>query len=394
MSALAITGDEIPPRPGTPRGVEAVLRRGARGERVYRYRTRTTIAGRRVPSPEYDTIDDVLTFRALARVGRARGDVVTLSMQTSTFEQFAELLYWRRDAPDFLAPRTIKSDRSVYRNHLLPALGEVPIRQLNAPRIDDLRHDLLQTGRSPHTVRRALTILSSICSRAVTRGVLDFNPAREVPKPAIPRRATIYTPGADAIEALRRELDAASAALVSVLGYVGLRPNEALALEEHHLRRSTVLVEQRAIDGRFELGLKNSRGRERHSRSPKLYDAVRQDLAAHLEQRGPADGRAGRRLIFPGANGQLWSTYEYRRWREKVVAPAAKRAGVPITRPYDLRHGCASMLLHARRPLPEIAKHMGHTVATLDRYYAHLIEDLRDVEEITVEEQIAQARRG
>jgi integrase len=391
MSALPA---ERPARPDTPRGVEPVPRRADGGAIVYRFRTRwkDPVTGRRVPSPVYDTVAEVETFRALQTVARARGDLVKLTTHATTLEEFAEVVYWRRHAPEFKSAATISSDRSIYRNHICPQLGHVPLRRLTAPVVEDYRDRLTASGRSRHVVRRALVILSDICGRAVVQGVIVVNPVREIRKPSIPRRDTVYTPSAAAIEALRRELDVTSAALVSVLGYEGLRPNEALALEERHLLSATLTVAQRAIDGRIELGLKNSGGLERHSRSPALYQAVREDLDRQLEHRGPADGRAGHQLVFPGAHGQPWTVYEYRRWREKVLAPAAERAGVPLTRPYDLRHGCASMLLYARRPLTEIGRHMGHTISTLDRYYAHLIENLKDADPIPVQDQIAAAR--
>ncbi len=77
-----------------------------------------------------------------------------------------------------------------------------------------------------------------------------------------------------------------------------------------------------------------------------------------------------------------------------MFKPAVARAGVAdtITRPYDLRHACASLMLRTGAPLTEIADHMGHTVATLSSTYSHVIEDLRGAEPVPVDEQIARAR--
>lgn len=391
MSALA---HELPPPPATPRGVEAVPRRAPGGAIIYRFRTRwkDPVTGARIPSPVYDTIEDVLAFRAVQYVARAHGDVLKLTRSTTTLEQFADVEYWRRHAPEFLDKSTIASHSSVYRNHIKPRIGQVELRQLGTSTVEDWRNELAADGVGRPTINRALVVLSAICSRAVARSALEVNPVREVPKLKVAKRGAIYAPGATQVEAILRELDPTSAALCSLIGYEGLRPSEALGLEEPHLRTNTILVEQRAIDGQIMLGLKNSGNRDRDSRSPKLYPHVRQDLDRHLEHRGAADQRARRRLIFPGAHGGPWSAYEYRRWRETVFAPAVERASVPVARPYDLRHGAASMLLHSRRPLTEIARHMGHTVTTLDRYYAHLIDELRDTDPIDVEQQIADAR--
>jgi site-specific recombinase XerD len=307
-------------------------------------------------------------------------------------EQFADVEYWRRWAPEFLARSTIASDSSVYRNHITPqdrADAATPARDLQGRGL--ARRTPRRRRRHPHDQPGADDPQRDL-RRAVAGGIIDVNPVREVRKLQAPKHALFYTPGAVQIEAILRELDPMSAALASLIGYEGLRPSEALGLEEHHLRARTILVAQRAIGGELVLGLKNSGSKDRDSRSPRLYDAVRQDVDRHLEHRGPADRRARRRLLFPAAGGGPWTTYEYRRWRETVFAPAVERAGVPIDRPYDLRHGAASMLLHSGRPLKEIAEHMGHTVTTLDRYYAHLIEELRDTDPVDVELQIAAAR--
>jgi integrase len=381
---------EIPPRPETPRGVEPVLRRADDGGWTYRYRTRWTdpITGKRPPA-EFDTLAEVLDFRAFLRQARARGEVAQLTRGDRTIAQFVDRVWWPRYAKRRLARNTLAPYRSVYRNHLHPYVGSLKLRHLNAERVRDLRDALLDAGVGAPTVRRAMVLLQGICTDAVEAGALQFNPVRDIRKPAIKRKLSIQAPGPAQIEALIAGLDAAGAALVALIGYEGLRPSEALALEERHLMRSTILVEQHLDHGQVVIGLKNSGGRERSNRSPTLYTPVRETIDRHLADRG----RAGRRqLLFPGEHGKPWTPYEYRRWRETQFAPAVERAGIDLGRPYDLRHGCASMLLHAQRPLGEISKHMGHTVATLSAYYSHLIEDLRDQDPVDVEQQIHGAR--
>lgn len=69
-----------------------------------------------------------------------------------------------------------------------------------------------------------------------------------------------------------------------------------------------------------------------------------------------------------------------------------KASGLPITRPYDLRHACASLLIQAGWPLTRVADHLGHSVGTLSEFYAHLIADLRDATPISPTDQILKAR--
>lgn len=387
MSAIA---EILPPRPETPRGVEPRLRRDLQSDWTWRFRTRWTdpVTGKR-PAAEFDTVAEVLDFRAFLQLSRARGDVARVTRADRTLDKFVQGEY-ARHVRHRLAANTWTSYESVYRNHLRPHVGPLRLRRLDAPAAADLRDLLLDTGVGAPTVRRALVILQGVFARAVELGIVDVNPIREVTKPPVTRQLAIDAPGPAQIEAVRRELDDASALLVSLLGYEGLRPSEALALEERHIGLSTLLVEQRVINGHVTVGLKTSGRRARTHRSPRLYEPVREDLERHraqLRRRG-----AERRLLFPGHEGGPWTPAEYRRWREQIFAPAVKRAGVELNRPYDLRHGCASLLLHARRPVTEIGEHMGHTVATLSDYYSHLIRDLRDQDAVDVEQQIATAR--
>lgn len=338
---------------------------------------------------EFDTIKDAENFRARLRVARARDEVADLTRGDRTLDDFVEREWWPKYAGRQLERNTLRPYASVYNRHLAPRIGHVPLRQLTAPMVRDLREELLDDEVGAPTVRRALVILQGICSYAVEAGEMAGNPVREVKKPPVTRHLAIAPPSPDQIEALRAELDPISATLVSVLAYEGCRPEEALAGEERHVGETTLLIEQRNIDGQLVPGVKTSRRRARGHRSPTLYTAVREDLA---ELTGHVNRRGHRRLLFPDDNGSPWTAREYRDWREDVFHPAVRRAGLTITRPYDLRHACASLMLHAHRPLTEIAEHLGHSVATLSDYYAHVIADLRGTDPIPVEEQIAAAR--
>ena len=99
-------------------------------------------------------------------------------------------------------------------------------------------------------------------------------------------------------------------------------------------------------------------------------------------------------LLIPRADGEPWREHDYRNWRRRVFKPAIAAAGLPITRPYDLRHACASLMIHAGIPLTEIAAHMGHSIAVLSRDYAHLIADMRGQPPTSVPDAIMSARSG
>ena len=97
-------------------------------------------------------------------------------------------------------------------------------------------------------------------------------------------------------------------------------------------------------------------------------------------------------LVFPSRSGGVWSEHDYRNWRRRIFAPAATAAGVTGTRPYDLRHSFASLLLAQGRSVIDVADQLGHApTLTLD-VYGHFMRELEGRTQ-SPDEVIAAARR-
>jgi len=89
-------------------------------------------------------------------------------------------------------------------------------------------------------------------------------------------------------------------------------------------------------------------------------------LRRHLDRHGVApDGRLFRR----GQDGPLQeSTYRQVWARARALALTEAQAASPLARrPYDLRHGAASLWLNAGVQPTEVARRLGHSVAVLLR---------------------------
>lgn len=402
--------DLSPTRPNTPRGVEPVLRRDEKGTSwTWRYavRWKDPVTGRRKVE-EFKTTREAEDYRAHLRLARRQGVLADLSRGEVTLLAFVEKSWWPKYAAKELAHNTLKTYAPVWNKHLNPRVGHLQMRQLTAPVVQELREDMEDDGVGAPTIRRSLAILQGICRYGVTKGELTINPVREVGKPAVTRQLAIVAISPDQVELLRslflegftftnekghnvrRGPDVESATIVSLLAYEGLRPEEMLALEDRHERRTTLLLEQKNVDGKIIIGQKTGRRRDRTHRSPDLFDPVRRDLLDH-RMALPADPT--RTLMFPRpSDGEPWREHDWRNWRRRYFRPAVQTAGLPITRPYHLRHACASLLLQAGWPLTEVADHMGHSVSTLSDFYAHLIADLKGQPKIPVLDQIVAAR--
>jgi integrase len=184
------------------------------------------------------------------------------------------------------------------------------------------------------------------------------------------RAETIDARSPETVEAIRGQLDAQNAALVSVLAYEGLRPGEAYALvwgdvlDDRGRPRKRLRV-HRAVSGDEVSTPKSQRARE-----PELFAPVARELAElHLAQGRPGPDA----LVFPDSEG---GHLRRQNWRRRVWIPALQRAGVAYFRSYDLRHTCATLLRYEGRTLNEVAEHLGHADPGFTaRAYAHVRRD-------------------
>ena len=80
-------------------------------------------------------------------------------------------------------------------------------------------------------------------------------------------------------------------------------------------------------------------------------------------------------------------------WRRRRFQPAARNTGVPASRPYDLRHAFASLLIHEGRLSPvEIAEQLGHSTQMLLNTYAHVLAEQKGARKTSAETLIRRAR--
>jgi integrase len=407
------------PRP--PRkvpGVENRQRRRRDGTPYWTFRVRwiDPVTGERV-SEEFDRQADAIDFRATLRLARRGGTLRELSAGREVLADYAEE-WWHGYAAHNLTRQTLVTYSSLWNRHALPRLGHLELRAITPGVIARFRTDLEAAGVGAPTIRKTMSMLQAMFRRAVEEDRLKTNPVAQVRKPATPRSRAVQPLPPTAVEALRGHvmpaepaIAARDATLLSVLAYAGLRPEEALALEWRHVRRDTLLIEQKNVDGRIVIGQKVI---GRAARTVDLFAALRQDLAEYRLACGRPVDRA---LVFARADGEPWRDTDYRNWRRRVFQPAAAAAGLATLdetrtsamvdgkrqrrlqtrykgpRPYDLRHSFASLLIHeGRLSVVEIAAQLGHSTETLLRTYAHVFAELRGQPKVPADTQIARAR--
>lgn len=315
----------------------------------------------------FDSRRDADAFAAQVRLATRAGTLQQLDGGRVVLAEFGER-WWADYVQVRLATATRHGYAQVWNTHVLPYLGERRLRDITPYVVESWRADLERAGVGAPTVRKAMTVLQSCLQRGVVWGELRANPCREVRKPA-GKRQGVVKPLIPAeinrmLDFLRRNGKHRDVALVSVLGFAGLRPSEALGLEWEHIREHTILVEQSVSFGELKA---TKTGK---TRSVEL----RPELASELQEWRL---RSGRRegLIFPGVASKPWSREAQKSWERRWFKEAARSIGRPDARPYTLRHSFASRLIHEGRSIVEIAAQLGHApTMTLDTY-AHVFAD-------------------
>ncbi|MBI1734475.1 MAG: tyrosine-type recombinase/integrase [Candidatus Rokubacteria bacterium] len=289
--------------------------------------------------------------RALARAAEIRRDLrgttAVAPDRDITLAEYAE--GWLATVAGELEASTWQGYRDRLRNHILPVLGRLKLRDLRRRRVKALLNAKRAAGYAPNGVRLIKAALSSMLTDAVDDELIDSNPALQVGRKK--RRAGTVT-AADRIQKIKpmnweqrtRLLDAARrepryATLFAVLAKAGLRPGEALALQpgDVDLRDRTLTVERAVNLGR----VKSTKTYERRTvdLSPELARQVQ--ALRWLKEEALRRGWGEPTWLFPNDAGKP---------QDKWVLGTAfrrtlKRAQLPAFRLYDLR-------AHLREPAP------------------------------------------
>jgi integrase len=338
--------------------------------------------GRRNRSATFDRKADAVAFEAEVRRRKRLGTLAQLDAGDELLSDFGRE-WWRLHARPNLAPSTQRRYVGLWDLHVLPYVGRHRLREITPEVVANLRADLDAAGVGAASARKALFVLQSVMRLAVLQGKLQANPVKVVTKPRQERRTVRPLPP-ETVERLRANLPLREATLVSVLAYAGLRPGEALALAWGSIRERTILVERSVVLGQ-EKGTKTNA-----TRTVRLLRPLAQDLAAWRLASGRPPANA---YVFQRADGRPWRDDDYRNWRKRHFNPAAKAAGVPDARPYDLRHSFVSLLIQEGVSIVDVARQAGHSPEECLRTYAHVFEEFDPTDRTPAEERIGAARR-
>jgi integrase len=285
-------------------------------------------------------------------------------------------IWFRRTEQDWKFS-TRKAYAYALRTHILPAFGNVRVRDLSKPHVKFFLDEKQEAKLSRATITHLRAVLSSMLSEAVDDGLVARNVAFSV------RRKKRTTQGQSdptgnirplsetEVEALLdATLDHQDRTLFMLLVRAGLRPGEALALQwtDFDFSARQILVERALFDGHLD-SPKGGRSRQvdmsqmlASSLSSLYREREREKLAGEWDEIPD--------WVFCRQSGEPLRLEKIRYRFERSL----RRAGVSGHVLYDLRHSFASTLLAKGAPITYVAQQMGHANANITlKYYARWI---------------------
>src|SRR4051812_29609443 len=204
------------------------------------YQVRWREAGRESPAHSvmvYATADadarrKADTIDAEIRNRKATGErVISIAPDRPEPLTLAEFLpIWHDAYGKDLARRTQETYAIVWDKWIAPRLGAQLLGDLTPRDLVRFRVEIEAAGAGAQTVTKVFTVLGSVFSEAVRQGHIAASPARLVSKPKQRRQRAVRPPAPERVEIIRAGLASdVERALVTLLAYVGLRPQEALA---------------------------------------------------------------------------------------------------------------------------------------------------------------------
>ena len=289
-------------------------------------------------------------------------------------------------------PTTYAAHNYVFKNHILPGLGDIPLSELTSEMVGEFleerrrfgNHRPGSSGLGEETMRHIHRLLQQCLDQAIRDGLLTENPAKAFRyRKSTTVKANIMTP----LE-MEDYLDAAER-----LGYLpmfilalttGLRQSELIALKWSDLdieNRTLTIAENRAVVRR-ELVEYGSQTRSIRL-TPEVVDLLIMEHSKH-----PSSPL----MFMHPATQRPYSPQMVRRMHNEII----KEAGLDHIRFTDLRHTCAVLSLRNGMETKELARMLGHYRPSITRqnyepYLPHKVQKDEDVPNEATQGELQQA---
>ena len=280
--------------------------------------------------------------------------------------RFSELADWyfTNYAPQELKESTIYTYKGQYKNHIEPVLGNIKVKDINAPRLTQIMqsYDL-----NPATVKKLYVIVQSIFRRGAEQGFIRDTPCRNV---ILPKRKKSRKNKALEEDKLKRFMEYLESKpwdedfkrIIKVLLYTGMRSGECLGLmwEDIDFDEMTITINHNLTDigGKHKLGSPKTESSRRVIGMSDVLASIFREQKAYIDKMSAALGKnfAHPEMVFTSALGN----YRDRNSVYHSLKRFTKGTEFESLTLHQLRHCNATLLLNSGVDLKVVSEHLGH----------------------------------
>jgi integrase len=252
------------------------------------------------------------------------------------------------------SPSTILRRDGIMKKHLLPTLGNMAISQIQRTTILHLVRQWESNGLAPYSIINHLNVLRSVFNEAVLRDIIVRNPMDGVkaPKTKLVKRNPL-TP--EQCHALLEAIDSRYAYAIHFVLATGVRWSEFanMKISDFKPLTNTVSVTTSKTDAGVRI----------LPLDPE--DTLR--ISKHIRDTG-RNGADADSPLFTSPDGK---PLHHSNFRQRIFAPACRKAGLEGVTFHDLRRTHATMLVAEGHDVKVVQERMGHrSISTTLTYYA------------------------
>ena len=342
-----------------------------------RWQAQVTIKGKRI-TKTFPTQGKCRQW--IREINKQKEKGLTISSSRTTYGGF--LQRWLEDIKASVRPKTLYQYGGIVRNHILPALGETKLMDLNPEIIQRLYTSKRKQGVGSRTISLIHAVIHRSLEMAKKQGMIGLNPAQVVEKSKVSKKEMSVLNEHQAQQLLIAAQGDRYETLLHLAITTGMRYGEILGLKWVDLDWvSSEIQVVRQLQRIPKQGYafsppKTNAGR----RMIKLGTESLKKLGEQLDRQEFDKRLAGSKWED---NGLIFTSSRGRPMEQKIVhnefKQILKKAGLPNIRFHDLRHTAATLMLLSNIPILIVSRRLGHAkVSTTLDIYGHFIPGMQD----------------
>ena len=272
--------------------------------------------------------------------------------------------------------------------HILSALGKCKVQDIRAQHIKRFFNETLaQKNLSATSINHIYRTLDQLLGYAVKKKIVRTNVLKdsEIKKPRENKRGLQNLPSQREILAFLEEENIAlrMKAAIALAAFMGLRRGEVLGLtwSKVDLKRGLLTIDCQHTRGDGKNAVSSVKT-ESGNRTVVIYSYVQDILRALKDEQMikreffGITGDFSRSFVIANTTEYNFGSSLLASYFSRIYADSVKGSRLEWVTFHDLRHACASNLIHANIPLTTVAKTMGHSSPDVTmRIYAHAIDE-------------------